>query len=698
MDKMLDREFATPSPTKATWELGWQAPDNILKIEVFDNNRRNATTRKGASEFLRQKVMRMEASMALDGRRQSRKSVTFDSKYHPPGKLLDSFRRIVRSVMLLLRCFRMRKRIAVQSGELTFTHQIQTVDMSVVERSSISWEIRMILCTPPDLRTEKDVKKVTSFLRANGAIRTMLGPTSHETEDKFGGLVAYESYENGRVLAQQGRSPDRFYYVTRGKILVVKEYHVGNSVISKTVAVLTKGKTTSVDEMERNCSERKQSLVCRGTVECFVLDREDYYALREDKTDGAKEFLSQHRILKLFPSELLNNQHNIIDLQYYPKDSVVYPGGADYEWLYVIKTGDCRLVRTQYVADVFCRKGSLFNKQNSQELGCAKNRRYSRIQPPLAAFKMYQPIARLNTAPAYTTRNQQAATTEHIPGLNNEQRLSRSAESFTKEETLKDIEKLANGTSHSKIQNSKTDIKDDIISSSVTFPDVTAGSQSFHNRRTKQPSRPVPRSAPASYRRAHLELGRLKVGDVYGLDDLIGNNEDVTRIALLSRGADVIRIKRSFFLRHAPASLLIQLNALNHDFPTVTEARAALEATETWQMYKSALMELVATSNRTERETFRSQSASTIRPCSFINGRLPGRCVTSQRTQRGIPSRDNQTNRSTNTAPREIPTFSRRKNTRSAYSAPITRSDQITLTRRGRFPKLSTFQTEFVSK
>jgi len=59
-------------------------------------------------------------------------------------------------------------------------------------------------------------------------------------------FVFFARYQNGRIVAQQGRSPDRFYFIMAGKILVVKEIHVSNSVISKTVSVLTKGSTTSV--------------------------------------------------------------------------------------------------------------------------------------------------------------------------------------------------------------------------------------------------------------------------------------------------------------------------------------------------------------------------------------------------------------------------------------------------------------------
>ena len=47
-----------------------------------------------------------------------------------------------------------------------------------------------------------------------------------------------------------------------------------------------------------------------------------------------------------------------------------------------------------------------------------------------------------------------------------------------------------------------------------------------------------------------------------GLDNIYGSNETINEIALLSNGADVVKIKRRFFFQYAPANLLMQLSSL----------------------------------------------------------------------------------------------------------------------------------------
>lgn len=52
-----------------------------------------------------------------------------------------------------------------------------------------------------------------------------------------------------------------------------------------------------------------------------------------------------------------------------------------------------------------------------------------------------------------------------------------------------------------------------------------------------------------------------------GLDDLFGGTENVTSIALISNGADVVKVKRKFFLKHAPTNLLMKLSGVVSKFP-----------------------------------------------------------------------------------------------------------------------------------
>ncbi|XP_076803442.1 uncharacterized protein LOC143447295 isoform X2 [Clavelina lepadiformis] len=628
------RERDIGTPAQAKWELGWQAPDNMLKIAVFDK-KEQAIKRKGATDLLRQKILRMEQSKDLPPatgliRRRFRSSASPNKRPQSTGKLLDAFRSLVRSVMLLLRCFRMRRKFAVQSGDLTFTHQERMIDLSTPDRCTINLELRTIFSTPPDLRKAEDLQKAASWLRANGTVRAMLGQTSAIDDEKLARYVCYERYESGRLIAHQGRKADRFYYIMTGKILVVNEYHVGNSVISKTVSVLTKGCTTNIEEVEKNL-DREQSLVCRGMVEAIAIDKNDYSTLRRDKIGGAKEYLAAHRFFRLFPSSLLNVDTNLLHLHYYPNGSLVFAGGQEYEWIYIIKSGECALVRTQLVSNVRCQKKALFNKQTPEEVGCD---RIKSAFEPKADFKMWK-------------RKQNYALWERKPTRFQDVWFSYKDKSeiwdkrfISVKPEIHSVNKKTSFPPIAPVSQSKLDEKSvaekqaknrpcsDLDPIDAAMAGVSRKPENGSYQRLLSRTRMTAtalresrdeqllghkvgiKSAPPTLRRAHLELGRLKSGDVFGLDDLYGGPDDVTNIALMSKGADVVKLKRRYFLRHAPANLQIQLSSVYHDYPTTGEARASLEANETWSLYKDSLLKLITSGRRPAIESASPETRS----------------------------------------------------------------------------------------
>jgi len=549
-----------------------------------------------------------------------------------PGVMLQKFKRIVRSILLLLKCFRMRQKCAVITSDLSYEHEERYITFVESNLSTLSLEMRMIFGTPPHLRGDADVKKAAVFLRACGAVRAMLGHTSPEDDEKFARCLAYERYDNGRVLAQQGRKPDRFYFFLSGKVLVIQDYHVANNVISKTIRILSKGKTSDVDEIDKGL-ERANSLVCKEKVEAFVLDCDDYFKLRRDKSEGAKEYLSSHNIFHLFPSHLMSNERNELQLQYYPDGAVIHNGGRRHDWIYIVKTGQCSMVRTQLVPDVYTKKKSLFNKPTAHELGCDR-RRNSYV--PKAAFCVWK--SQSEYAQKNNYRNGSSRSRRSLPSATTLRAESKMSYAYGKKRhsnpTIR-IEDVSNRCETASLYSQ---------SNYGNFPPVhgTKSELTWDDKDTQQYSKRTDRMTPieifeeegsvisclkprthgaysvafdlesrtdypesefqtvvnndstATRRQARRELGRLRMGDIYGVDDLVTATEPVKDITLVSRGADIISINRRFFIKHASAKLLASLSKLQNNYPTQAEASKVLEVQETWDMYKSALLKKLA--------------------------------------------------------------------------------------------------------
>lgn len=59
-------------------------------------------------------------------------------------------------------------------------------------------------------------------------------------------VVSYERYDEGRVVAYQNRTPDRFYYVISGKLSLLTEYQLNTGPVIRVVGEKRKGDHTNV--------------------------------------------------------------------------------------------------------------------------------------------------------------------------------------------------------------------------------------------------------------------------------------------------------------------------------------------------------------------------------------------------------------------------------------------------------------------
>jgi len=136
-------------------------------------------------------------------------------------------------------------------------------------KSKISDELRQILTSIPKVRTNEGLKKIQRLCRSTRAF--MIFPLEREAD--LSRLVGYERYDNGRVLACQGRVPERFYYVLSGRVSKVCVYDLAAGVTKMSFGELMQGNTTDPVEL-MNGTEREHSLICKGPVEVLVLDKE----------------------------------------------------------------------------------------------------------------------------------------------------------------------------------------------------------------------------------------------------------------------------------------------------------------------------------------------------------------------------------------------------------------------------------------
>ncbi|KAK2176209.1 hypothetical protein NP493_675g00025 [Ridgeia piscesae] len=183
--------------------------------------------------------------------------------------------------------------------------------------------------------------------------------------------VAYERYDDGRVIAWQGRLPNRVYYVIGGRIAKLRTYSLWTGRITKTMAYLTKGMTTDLQELEQQWV-REDSLVAMGDVEVLFLDKEACDELSHKKCGPPFEFLRTLDLFKGFPDRVFSSHAEAFEVSYFAQNKVVVKDSNRTPWLHVIKSGHVKVIRRQTVFDVATLNQNIFRCSRVEQIGCGR--------------------------------------------------------------------------------------------------------------------------------------------------------------------------------------------------------------------------------------------------------------------------------------------------------------------------------------
>lgn len=444
-------------------------------------------------------------------------------------------------------------------------------------KSKISDELRQILTSLPKVRTNEGLKKVQRLCRGTRAF--MIFPLEREAD--LSRCVAYERYDNGRVLACQGRVPERFYYVLSGRVSKVCVYDLAAGVTKMSFGELIQGNTTDPVELIDG-TPREHSLVCKGPVEVLVLDKEDFMELMNTSPDSGLpiEILRSIELFRNFPLEKFFDEKDAIVTKYFAKDTVIVKDSNDTPYFFIVKSGRCKVVRKQDVLDM--------SKTTKLPNIATVTRNSSRSTPgknPASLLELTHCFSKQTTPRFESNKRIADKRLNHNIKLNDDSGLMFGNEN-------RDIDKT-------KEINREPVFHDEVGNTCVRRP----------SRVQKKLSETSVSAVPT--RTALLQIALLKPGNMFGLEsmmpkvatkisseaDAVEQNQDPSTksLILISEGAECIMINKRFFLMNASITTLVQLKALREEYMTVPDARHRIQCLESWDLYKGELVKTLAT-------------------------------------------------------------------------------------------------------
>ncbi|XP_031549510.1 uncharacterized protein LOC116287037 [Actinia tenebrosa] len=306
------------------------------------------------------KVKRRKRSTLETWGRRSTVGVTKYFDKHLPS--VELFRRCVRLVQMFASLCQYKYEKENEDNEATahtvFTEYINEDDSKIDgglafdasyfkanRKMRVSQEVKNILLTPPEQRTEQQLAKILFSLRS---IRSF-AEYPQRIQNKLIAVGWFESHSAKRAILRQGHIPQAFYFVLSGSAVVT--VMAKNEAFARTVHFLRRG--DSFGELAMLHDTRRQStVISREPIELLVISREDFVdifmlagGIKNLNDPDHKKFIRGIEFLRGWPIELLGENPKKCLFHFFRSGSVLVKDSNHTDWIYIIKWGSCRILK-----------------------------------------------------------------------------------------------------------------------------------------------------------------------------------------------------------------------------------------------------------------------------------------------------------------------------------------------------------------
>ncbi|CAF2874434.1 unnamed protein product [Rotaria sp. Silwood2] len=250
-----------------------------------------------------------------------------------------------------------------KSGEQLYNNSEILFDLSKFRRpveETIGRNIRKILKTDPATRSEEDIR-----MSVVGLGQTVASFTEFPLQRQYAlaRVAILEEFERGRVILREGHRAEKFYLIVDGitNVYKLQKNLVTDTTSSRLVAVLKKGSSFGVALI--NAHRRTATVCCQTDVSMLAIEREDFIKIfmandRETEPDFIA-FLRQIPEFRGFPIDKIpHDSPHICQVVYYRAGTLMSKDSNEDEWIYVIRTGSCRVIKalTQVTPKLITKK------------------------------------------------------------------------------------------------------------------------------------------------------------------------------------------------------------------------------------------------------------------------------------------------------------------------------------------------------
>ncbi|XP_069131070.1 cyclic nucleotide-binding domain-containing protein 2-like isoform X2 [Argopecten irradians] len=290
------------------------------------------------------------------------------TRHRPPRprtiKPLVRFRRVVKTVQVLLRATLTNRQTHRSDAKyLSWAHDDFSSSKRTYEMFGLSFdpsdyrakkevylsnEAKVILSMDPRDRTDDHLK--VALLALNNAVEAF-GEFPITMQRSLVRVGWYECFEDKRVIIRQGHMADNFYFILSGTavVTILETDPETKEQLVRTAALLGKG--NSFGELAlMHGAKRSATVTCKNSVELLAVGRDDFIDIfmpvEKDQEPEHIRFLRSVILLKGWPIvRLPYHDPKICCFTYFRRGLLLCKDSNTSEWVYVIKTGTCRVLK-----------------------------------------------------------------------------------------------------------------------------------------------------------------------------------------------------------------------------------------------------------------------------------------------------------------------------------------------------------------
>ncbi|XP_066284423.1 cyclic nucleotide-binding domain-containing protein 2-like [Branchiostoma lanceolatum] len=406
----------------------------------------------------------------------------------------------------------------------------------------VSRKTREILSIDPSHRTSEETKHAS--IAVNSIVRKTIAEYPLEAQRKLTETGFYQCFGRGRVIVMENHTPEAVYFILSGQAMECEWDDAAGRY--RTTGFLHMGDCFG-EKAILNATTHTSTIIAKKTIELLHIQRRDFEKIARTKGLTQQEqaqvaFLGSLRFMRGWPLQMLHKVPKKMTFSYIRRGTVLVKDSTDSEWIYVIKSGSCSVLKKLQMVEP---KESTPPKDEMpkidmtikvlKELGQKNKKRdhHHFLRERFIDFKRRKAEMRKGS---WRVRQLER------PEINID----------TKEETPESKDSVLKSLESIILQEQ---IPDD------------------HSMTSQIQDKPV-----------FVKIKSLNRRGVFGLGELVFDNQP--SLILVSDGAEVLTLSKKFFLDNAPVQVISRMKEDENPYPSELEMQRSLQKHVNWRDYR----------------------------------------------------------------------------------------------------------------